>query len=662
VSSDRDTEVRPGTEIGGYRVIEVAGRGGMGVVYRAQQLDLDRPVALKLIAARLADDDSFRERFVRESRATAAIDHPNVIPVYSAGEDDGHLYLAMRFVDGEDLRSRVRAHGKLAAIDAAQLIAQVGAALDAAHERGLVHRDVKPANVLLDGDHAYLTDFGLTKRVDGETTMTGSGRWVGTLGYIAPEQIRSAPVDARTDVYALGCLLHFMLTGESPYRRDSDEATLYAHLNDPVPDVSQADPAVPAELSQVLSRALEKDPADRFQSAGDLGAAALAAVGAAPARPERQVARGAAAPGGAAQDQTIISGGQTPTPTPTNTATLAGPAGAGPAAPAEPSKRPMLIAGVVAGALALGALTVALIMNGDDDGPSTPASGPTVLAGKPIKVDPRPNAITYGYGRIWVTSAKTGNLIGIDAAGRLPRKTLSVNGKITSVAAAFDALWLTTGINHQLIRVNRHSLQIQKRITLPRSEAVTVVADARWLWVAVRPPGEVVSSVIRIDPSSGQQTTVPFGEEGISSLATGGDRVWIPNRRRDRVSTLTPRSLKRESSEQVGSGPRGVDYGKGYAWVTSDSRDTLAQVPRSLDNVRLLPICRGPVGVAVGDPGVWVACGLSDEVALLRTDDLRDPVTVDVGSNPFAIASDGNRAWVTNLADASVTPLTAKGF
>ncbi|MCW3000961.1 MAG: serine/threonine protein kinase, partial [Conexibacter sp.] len=274
-----DTELQAGDVFAGHRIIGIAGRGGMGVVYRAEQLDLERPVALKLIATPLARDDAFRERFVRESRAAAAIDHPNVIPVYSAGEEDGRLYLAMRLVDGEDLRGLVQRQGPLSGHRAAAAIAQVAGALDAAHARGLVHRDIKPANVLLDGDHAYLTDFGLTKRLSGETTMTGSGRWVGTLGYIAPEQIRGAPVDARADVYALGCLLFYVLTAVAPYRRDSDEATLYAHLNDPAPDPRALATGVPDGLADVVERALAKDPDERFPSAGDLGRAALAAVG-----------------------------------------------------------------------------------------------------------------------------------------------------------------------------------------------------------------------------------------------------------------------------------------------------------------------------------------------------------------------------------------------
>ena len=217
-----------------HRIEAVAGRGGMGVVYRAIELALERTVALKLITPALAGDPQFRERFVRESRAAASIEHPNVIPIFSAGEEQDVLYIAMRFVDGEDLRALLRRDGPLEPRRAARIVAQVAAALDAAHERGLVHRDVKPANVLLtDADHAYLTDFGLTKRV-GEGATPGharTGGWVGTLGYIAPEQIRGERVDARTDVYALGCLLHAMATGRPPFDADTDEAMLWSHLN-----------------------------------------------------------------------------------------------------------------------------------------------------------------------------------------------------------------------------------------------------------------------------------------------------------------------------------------------------------------------------------------------------------------------------------------------
>ena len=232
-------ELQPGTVFAGHRIETVAGRGGMGVVYRATQLALDRTVALKVIAAGLLEDQTVRARFVRESKIAASIDHPNVIPIYYAGEEDGIAYIAMRYVAGDDIRSLVRRDGPLDPRRAAHIVAQTGGALDAAHAAGLVHRDIKPANVLLGPeDHAYLTDFGLTKHALSMAGTTKPGHWVGTLDYVAPEQIRGERVDARADVYALGCLLYYTLTGEVPYKREGDEARLWAHLHDPPPKPS----------------------------------------------------------------------------------------------------------------------------------------------------------------------------------------------------------------------------------------------------------------------------------------------------------------------------------------------------------------------------------------------------------------------------------------
>ena len=200
------TDVLEGAHIAGCRIETVAGRGGMGIVYRATQLSLGRPVALKLIAPEHAADANFRERFQRESRMAAAIDHPNVIPVYEAGEEDGRLYLVMRWVAGTDLHRLLRAEGRIEPERAAAIVNQVAGALDAAHAAGLVHRDVKPANVLLSGDHAYLADFGLT-RFAGADTLTTAGHFLGTVDYMAPEQFHPGPNDARADVYALACVL-----------------------------------------------------------------------------------------------------------------------------------------------------------------------------------------------------------------------------------------------------------------------------------------------------------------------------------------------------------------------------------------------------------------------------------------------------------------------
>jgi DNA-binding CsgD family transcriptional regulator len=254
----------------------------MGVVYRAVQLSLARPVALKLIAPHLADDEGFKERFVRESRLAASLDHPHIVPVYAAGEADGVAYIAMRFVEGLNLRVAIGAEGRVEPARAARLVQQIGSALDAAHERDLVHRDVKPANVLIsthgDGDHAYLTDFGVTKRRSSTPGGTATGEFVGTLDYIAPEQLRGERVDGRADIYSLGCVLYECLTGQVPFPRENEVATMWAHISDPAPTASQLAPDVPAALSEVVERALAKQPEERFASAGDLGRAAAAAL------------------------------------------------------------------------------------------------------------------------------------------------------------------------------------------------------------------------------------------------------------------------------------------------------------------------------------------------------------------------------------------------
>jgi serine/threonine protein kinase len=284
---------------GGYRIEAVAGRGGMGVVYRAVQLDLGRPVALKLIAADRAADPDFRERFQRESRMAAAIDHPNVVPVHGAGEEDGQLYLVMRYVRGTDLHALIKREGPLAPDRAAAIVAQVASALDAAHAAGLVHRDVKPANVLLGGsgrqEHAYLSDFGLTRLLASETQLTETGQWMGTIDFSAPEQLSALRLDARADVYSLGCVLHAALVGTPPFPRSTFPATLLAHMQDPIPRPSER--GAPAGFDRVMARALAKDPEGRYPSAGDLGRAASAAArGESVTESERSVAVGPAAP------------------------------------------------------------------------------------------------------------------------------------------------------------------------------------------------------------------------------------------------------------------------------------------------------------------------------------------------------------------------------
>ncbi len=290
-------DLLPGAVIAGCRIEAVAGRGGMGIVYRATQLSLGRPVAVKLIAPERAGDPGFRERFERESRVAAAIDHPNVIPVYAAGEEAGHLYLVMRYVNGTDLQGLLARERRLPADRVAAIALQVGAALDAAHAVGLVHRDIKPANVLLGGDHAYLADFGLSQVVGTDTRLTSTGQWIGTADFMAPEQFTGEEVDARADIYALGCVLYNALTGEVPYPRGTVPATMLAHVHDEPPRPTAVAGDVPDGFDRVIARALAKDLERRYPSAGDLSRAALAAAEGRPVtESERTVARGAAAP------------------------------------------------------------------------------------------------------------------------------------------------------------------------------------------------------------------------------------------------------------------------------------------------------------------------------------------------------------------------------
>ena len=274
--------LEPTAIIAGYRIEEVIGRGGMGVVYRATQLALGRAVAIKLIATERSEDPVFRERFKSESRIASSIEHANVIPVYEAGEDDGLLFIAMRLVEGLDLGQLLALAGPLELERSARVIAEVAGALDAAHARGLVHRDVKPANVLLTVDrpeHAYLTDFGVAMQVGSLSDITRADQWVGTLDYLAPEQIRGEPLDARADIYALTGLLYHCLTGETPFPRDSEAATMWAHVSAPAPAPSSAMSGLPHELDDVIVRGMAKDPADRYVSAGDLARATALALG-----------------------------------------------------------------------------------------------------------------------------------------------------------------------------------------------------------------------------------------------------------------------------------------------------------------------------------------------------------------------------------------------
>jgi serine/threonine protein kinase len=363
-----DRQPDPDIQIAGYRIEARLGRGGMGEVYQAVQLSLDRRVALKVLPPKLAADDVFRRRFLRESRIAASIDHPSIIPIYETGEDGGLLYIAMRYVDGMDLSTLLRREGRLAPARALAIMAQVASALDAAHARGLVHRDVKPGNILLaagpvgsDG-HCYLCDFGLIKEVDvqqARSALTATGQFVGTIPYVAPEQIEGGALDGRADVYSLGCVLFHCLTGSPPFDRINDIEVVFAHLREPPPSVSSRAPGLPKALDAIVARAMAKSRDDRWPTCTALVTAMQSELGSsAPAPPPTSAdaetrsmqmppvrgrspsaGPGGAQPAAAAPSGTAPPGAAPPGTSPPGTAPPAagGPAAAAPAAAGVPA-------------------------------------------------------------------------------------------------------------------------------------------------------------------------------------------------------------------------------------------------------------------------------------------------------------------------------------
>jgi len=286
-----------GSRVAGYRLEKQAGAGGMAVVFRAWDERLHRLVALKILAPGLAADETFRRRFIRESRAAAAVDDPHIIPVHEAGEADGVLFIAMRYVAGGDVRTLLRQNGPLSPERTAAIVSPVASALDAAHGAGLVHRDVKPANILIDDrpgrpDHVYLSDFGLSKGTFSESGPTISGQFLGTPGYSSPEQIAGKPVDGRADQYSLACAAFELLSGELPFPRDHPTAVIWAHMSEQPPQVTSRQPGLPPAADVVLAQALAKTPADRYPSCREFAEALRCALGLAPYHSSRETRTG----------------------------------------------------------------------------------------------------------------------------------------------------------------------------------------------------------------------------------------------------------------------------------------------------------------------------------------------------------------------------------
>ena len=632
-------ELALGSVFAGCRVESVIGRGEMGVVYRAEELALQRTVALKLIRPEHARDARFRERFRRESRLAASIDHQNVLPILEAGDEDGVLFIMMRLVEGTDLRALIAAQGHLEARRAARIVNQVGAALDAAHARGLVHRDVKPPNVLLArGDHVYLTDFGLAKQADSQGDLTRAGSIVARAEYVAPEQIVNERVDARADVYALGCVLFEALTGEAPYATGQGAPAL-AHLKAPVPSVVERRPDLPRELDAVVRRAMAKQPSERYQSAGDLGQAALVAAGTLRrARAESVVATGDAAP---------------------LAAELREPSRADEAAepvvdePAERARRRshLLLQGVAAGFLVLLAVGVVAALG------ALAKLGPDPVAGTPLRVGAAPGALAAGGGALWVANAADGTVSRIDPASR---KVIGGAIKVGPVPAALavgaGAVWVANSDDGTVSQIDATSRTVVGRPIRVGAQPLGVAAGRDAVWVANSADG----TVSRIDPTLGTVAGRPI-RVGAQPLGVAADRdaVWVVNGRGHSLTRIRSRTSRADRAIALPFAPTAVAVGEGAIWVVSADRGTLTPVTPGARQVlgRAIRVGTDPVAVAVGAGAVWVADAAEGSVKKINPRTRAVVATTRVGRWPSGVAVARGAIWASNSVDGTVTPI-----
>ena len=664
------THLITGSVFAGHRIDGVIGRGGMGVVYRARHLTLDRVVALKLITPDLAEDASFRERFARESRTAASLEHPNIVPVLDAGEFDGQLFIAMRYVDGDDLRAVISRAGALDPGRAAAIVGQVAAALDAAHARGLVHRDVKPANILIGaGDHAYLTDFGLTKHMSSLGGLTRTGEFVGSLDYVAPEQLRGDAVDARVDVYSLAGVLFHALTGSVPYPREGDVAKLWAHVREPPPPLTSLAPEAPPGLDEVVRRGMEKRPADRYPSAGDLGRAAEAAAAQQEVhQPERSVAAGAAAApagsaeaataGGGAGNESAAATAALPPGTAVPTGTAATAAGAG-RARARPRRRLLLAGGLVllAGAGVAGAALRDRPPAPDRVARSQGPATPVLRVGATIPVGQRPNDVAVVDGGVWISSFRDPAIVRITPnAAPTGGTPVRVNTGTTAVATGRHSLWMTSWTAREVLRIDTRTNLVSRAepLYLKRRRPTGLAYAAGKLYVVTRE-----NRLMRFDPRSGEleaDAVIPTSSQGRLAVAAG--RVWLLDQGRGRVLSFDTDTLEQRRGVGVGGEPRELAVGRGLLWITDRRRDRVVAVDPRRGRMagRRIRVGRGPEGIAVRGASAWVANGEDDTVAQI---DLRRRAVVGqrvrVGREPFAVAAERRRVWVTNVGDNTVT-------
>jgi serine/threonine-protein kinase len=601
----------------------------MGVVYRATHLGLDRPVALTVIARELAGDASFRDRFLRESRLAARLDHPAVVPVFDSREVDGELFVAMRLVEGGDLRELIGRDGPLPPARATALLGQVAEALDAAHAAGIVHRDVKPHNVLVEGDRAYLSDFGLAKSIDESGGSAASV--VGTVAYMSPEQWRGEAVGPAADIYSLGCVLYEATTGVVPYARaDADPETT---------------PRLPAGLEAAIEKATAPRPEDRFASACELIDAARAGEGSAE-RPT-QVLSPATDPRRTAPARSSLR------PVPGSRSTL-GPAtglkddragGGGRKDDRGVGRRRALLAG---GALVLIAAIVAAVLLLTEGG-----SGMTVSA--PVAIGKPPLRIAAGSEKIWVLSEAEGTLTRIGAeSDEVLGAPIDLGKGVAAVAVGSGSVWVTDAKTGELLRVDDESGRVTQRIDVGGHPGPLVYGGGR-VWVAdVEGAG-----ITAVNAKGGRVVRRHLGPHTAPlRLAAGAGSLWISSAATGQVHHIGLGAFAVGQSIPAGRRPAGITVADGLVWVADARSGSVTRLDPAVQAVSGAPIPVGPRpgGIDAGPHSLWVTLVGENAVRRLELPSGEpEGAPIPVGPEPGAVAVGTTAVWVANDGDGSVT-------
>ncbi len=618
------TDARIGTELAGYRIEALLGLGGMAEVYRALDLRLKRRVALKLLAPHLAEDERFRERFLRESELLASLDHPNVVPIYEANDVDDQLYIAMRYVEGTDLRRLLERERTLAPARALALLAPVAAALDAAHARGLVHRDVKPGNILLADDppgHVYLSDFGLTKQLgdggeDADSALDGdlplprdavasvASQFAGTPDYLSPEQLDGAGVDARSDQYSLACVLFECLTGRPPFADPSVAMVLWGHASEPPPAATELNPELPVALDAVVVRALAKEPGDRYGSCGELIDTAGSALGLV----RKPLLR----------------------------------------------RREFLLWAAAALAAAIAAPTVLLTRGG---------GGPR---GSLLRIDPLTNAVAQldaGPVRalavdgtdVWLYREGENALVRRDASEREAKAPILYLYAPAELAARDGTVVSVNGVdNHSLTVVDGARLEEVASIGLALGsslvETAHVAAGEEGFWIVNVHDNAARRLDVSGQPALGDPIELfsvsELGSGGLySGIAVGEGAVWvIGNVTQPLLFRIDPASGQVERTA-LPFAPKRVGAGAGAVWISDALRDLVWRLPVPALEPANIPAGRGPDAVAIGAGAVWVLNRLGGTVSRIDPVSGTVVVEIEVGAGASQLAAGSGGVW-----------------